>query len=290
MKKEEIEHLLADYASGEISANDKARLEEMFAKDPALKQEADEMEEVWQAINQPNHQPGKDMDNGFYAMLQNEKEQQKGARVVKINLTWLKTAAAVAACLAAFVIGRYTVSPEKITEYKVKTVFVKQPAIAQAIKTEDTRPVFVSRPVENKTALAPKNSEPEEHLTLAPQLRSVFASERMAAVAKLAAKADVTQNDLKMLEMVLNEDPSANVRLMVVNALQPMFAKNDVQQLFINTLGKQDDPLIQSTIVDILVEARSKQAVPQMLVLLDDKNTAPSTQTKIKTGIESFLN
>ena len=40
----------------------------------------------------------------------------------------------------------------------------------------------------------------------------------------------------------------------------------------------------------MLVTAKSKQAIPQMITLLDNKNTDAMVQNKIKDGIETFLN
>jgi hypothetical protein len=48
--------------------------------------------------------------------------------------------------------------------------------------------------------------------------------------------------------------------------------------------------MVQSAILDLLIDARSKQAIPQMIALLDDKNTDVMVQNKIRGGIESFLN
>src|ERR1700761_4376177 len=114
MKREEIEHLLVDYANGEISPENRQYLEELFLSDPELEREANEMLALSQSLNKVEEQTktGAGMDDNFYAMLQNAKtDTQHSAKVIQLNVAWLKTAAAVAACIIAFVIGRYTVSP-----------------------------------------------------------------------------------------------------------------------------------------------------------------------------------
>jgi len=276
MKREEIEQLLAEYTNGEISPGNRQYLEKLFEQDAKLKREADKMAAAWQSLKdlEDGEQPGAEMDKQFYAMLQNVKADGPiDARIIQISTSHIKTAAAIAACLAMFVIGRYTAAPVEVVKYK--TVVVKQPVInAPEIKPE---PVFAVRHHTN-------NSE------LARQLRSVFASERIDAVVKLSAQKDLNESSLKLLELALKEDPNPNVRLTVINSLRPFVNKQNVQQVLISGLNHQHDLLVQSSLVNLLVEAKSKQAIPQMITLLADTNTNVMVQNKIKGGIESFLN
>ena len=286
MKREEIEQLLADYASGEISLADKKYLKELFKQDAKLKEEADELTAVWQSLNkiEGGERPGTGMDEKFYAMLQNAKaDQQPAGRVIQLNVSLLRTTATIAACIAMFVIGRFTVSPIKMVKYK--TVFVKQPVNRQPINAPETLPAKTPRVVRQ---LEKENTD--ENSPLGRQLRSVYASERIDAVMKIAGKSNLNTADLKMLEMALSEDPNPNVRLMVVNSLRPLLSRQNVQEVLINALDRQGDVMVQTSIVDMLVTAKSKQAIPQMITLLDNKNTDAMVQNKIKDGIETFLN
>jgi hypothetical protein len=290
MKREEIEQLLADYASGEISAADMQRLEACFRNDPALKKTADELLIVWQTLgNQAESQPmSDDADKAFYDLLATEKSavQPKG-RVIQIRTTWLKTAAAVAACVLAFLIGRYTVNNVSPT-IQYKTVYVKVPAqvVQPAARVAAATPVLATQPAKHQNKINPVEVV---STALTQQLRWVYASERMAAVTKLADSTKINAANLDMLALALREDPNPNVRLTIINALRPISARPMVQKVLIAALNKQDDSMIQSSIVDLLINVRSKQALPQMIALLDDKKTDVMVQNKIKGGIESFL-
>lgn len=295
MKREEIEQLLADYVSGEISVQNRQQLQELFIQNSELKREADEMFEAWKMMDNmsENDEPGNDMDDQFYAMLQRAKaDQRTGSRVIAFNKTWLQAAAAILVCITAFGIGRFTASPVTIPVFKYKTVYVKQPvnvqqpaavqAQARVIAQAKPRVSVPVNPVTEKIAV--NDSE------LAQQLRSVYTSERIGAVMKITGKGKLTGADLQVLAMALREDPSANVRLAILDALRPLAVRPDVQTVLISAMTNQDDQLVQASIVDMLVDNKSKQAIPQMIVLLDSKNTNPLTQNKIKAGIESFLN
>ena len=288
MKREEIEQLLADYASGEISAADKQYLEELFKQDAKLKEEADELTAVWQSLNdiEEGERPGTGMDEQFYAMLQNAKaDQQPAGPIIQLNVSWLKTAAAIAACIAMFVIGSFTVAPIEIVKYK--TVLVKQRVINEPQTTQPRFLPVAEHTIKNKAQV---KGVGKDNSPLAQQLRSVYASERIEAVGKLSSQKNLNDSDLKLLRLALQEDPNTNVRLMVINSLRPLVNMPNVQQVLISGLNHQDDLLVQSSLVDLLVEAKSKLAIPQMLSLLDNKNTDVMVQNKIKGGIESFLN
>jgi hypothetical protein len=290
MKREEIERLLAEYASDEISPADMQLLEECFKQQPELKKEANQMHAVWQMMGDPaESKPMSDeTDKAFYTMLQSAKAQIKAkpGRVIRIHTGWLKAAGAIAACLLAFVIGRFTVNtPPAIIQYK--TVYVKQPVPVQQPILQPTRTTASGIAAVAKPGIKPKADRVNP--ALVQQLRSVYASERMTAVMKLADSTKLNTANLDLLALALNEDPNPNVRLTIINALRPISARPKVQQVLISALGKQDDTIIQSSIVDLLINAKSKQAIPEMIVLLDDKNTDAMVQNKIKGGIESLL-
>jgi len=292
MKREEIEQLLADYASGEISAMDMQRLEVCFANDPTLKKEAGELLTIWQAlgIEAENQSVDQAPDQAFYALIATEKAtlQPKG-RVIQISAVWLKSAAAIAACALAFVIGRFTAPFDTAPLVQYKTVYVKQPVQVQpqiATSAPTVSPSVAKAPLQGQT----KTSVTEVvNPLLVQQIRSVFASERMAAVSKLADSTQINTANLNMLAIALREDPNPSVRLSIVNALRPISARPKIQQVLIAAMNRQDNCMIQSQIVDLLINARSKQAIPQMMALLDDKHTDSMVQNKIKGGIESFL-
>jgi HEAT repeat protein len=135
-----------------------------------------------------------------------------------------------------------------------------------------------------------KKATGEDNSMLAQQLRSVYASDRIDAVMKLTTRPNLSDADLKMLQLALREDPNPNVRLTILNTLRPLAKQKNVQEVLISSLNQQGDVLVQSSIIDMLVDAKSKQAIPQMIALLDDKDTDVMVQNKIKGGIESFLN
>lgn len=280
MKREEIEQLLAEYVKGEISVENKRILENQFTNDPALKQQADEMLALWQMMD--NTVVDENNDAQFYNMLQTEKQNARTTNIISLNKAWFYATAA-AACIIIFFAGRFTTSPVEVIKYK--TLIVKQQVPSQVQTIAQT-----AQPVISKTLKPSKlKNEVEEPSALAQQLRSVYASERIDAITKITTQQTLSKSDLELLKMALREDPNTNVRLMILNTLKPLSTNKNVQDILISALNHQDNTLVQTSIVDLLVAVKSKQALPQMIVLLDDKNTDFMVQNKIKAGIESYL-
>ncbi len=284
MKREEIEQLLAEYVSGKISAKNRQVLEKLLANDPALKQEADDMLALWQMMD--NTFIDENHDEQFYDMLQASKENNECVKIVKLKpaATWFYAAAA--ACIVMFFIGKLTTTSTEIIKYKTRIVRqqielpVQQPIAPIASVAKEK----ISAPISLKTETKVEESE------LAHQLRSVYVSERIDAIAKLSAKKNLSKSELKLLELALNEDPNPNVRLMVINSMRSLININGAEEVLISGLNRQNNLIVQSLLVDVLVENKSKEAIPQMLALLDNKNTDVIVQNKIRGGIESFIN
>ncbi|MES2061644.1 MAG: HEAT repeat domain-containing protein [Bacteroidota bacterium] len=283
MEREEIEELVAEYISGDMPPARKKQLLQLFESDPVLKREAEEMLVAWQLLDGAKTAVDSQADAQFYVMLNNEKTNNGNPKIIKLN--WLiNIAASIILAVIAFVLGRQT-TPVK-TSFVTKTIVVKQPAPAAQIITKT---VYV-KPDARPSPKAARKPVPEMNDKAQQSAWSVYPSERLAAIMKIAQKPQLNTADLDQLTLVLKEDPSPNVRLATIDLLRPMAGQKNVQAVLISALNDQGDGAVQASIVDILLDNRLKQAIPQMVNLLQNKNTTAMVQDKIKTGIESFLN
>lgn len=283
MEREEIEELIAEYISGDMLPGRKKQLLQLFESDPALKQETEEMLAAWQSLDGATKAVDSSADAQFYLMLNNEKTKSRNPKIIRLN--WLvNIAATIILVVIAFVLGRQT-TPVK-TSFVTKTIVVKQPAPAAQVITKT---VYV-KPDATPPQKAARKTAPEVNDKPQQALWSVYPSERLALIMKIAQKPQLNTADLDQLTLVLKEDPSPNVRLATIDLLRPMAGQKNVQTVLISALNDQGDGAVQASIVDILLDNRLKQAIPQMVNLLQNKNTTAMVQDKIKTGIESFLN
>jgi len=287
MERAEIEQLLAEYATGEVSDEKKLRLSEMFLKDPFLKEEANTVAFAWEALNHETSQHATEkMDKQFYTMLQDVKAKNKlkPMPIIALKRSWLKLAIASAACIVGFIVGRSSIKP--IETIRFKTVYVK-PSTTYAVGDKQPTQVLM-KPVSKRP---PKSrSVSQYHPEFDRKIRSLYASERITAVLSITEKSNLSAEDLQLLELALKEDPSSSVRLAVIDGVRPLIAQTKVQGVLISAINSQTDTWIQESIVDLLLEHKSKEAIPYLLTLLENKTTTSLVQHKIKEGIETFLN
>jgi hypothetical protein len=80
----------------------------------------------------------------------------------------------------------------------------------------------------------------------------------------------VEQSDTQVLSALLhavNHDPNVNVRLAAVDALRKFAGNPEVSHTLDQTLVKQDSPLVQIALIDLIVDVRDKGATPSLQAL-----------------------
>jgi hypothetical protein len=80
----------------------------------------------------------------------------------------------------------------------------------------------------------------------------------------------VEQSDTQVLSALLhavNHDPNVNVRLAAVDALRKFAGSPEVRNTLDQVLSKQDSPLVQIALIDLIVDVRDKAAAPSLQAL-----------------------
>ena len=98
-------------------------------------------------------------------------------------------------------------------------------------------------------------------------LEQQSASERLRGV-DYAYRVD--QSDTQVLSALLhavNHDPNVNVRLAAVDALRKFAGSPAVKGTLDQSLVKQDSPLVQIALIDLIVDVRDKAAAPSLQAL-----------------------
>ena len=119
-------------------------------------------------------------------------------------------------------------------------------------------------------------------------LENPSASERLRAV----SYTDDFQNvDVKVIEALLttlNSDPNINVRLMTIEALTKLANNPMVREGLVQSIVKQDSPLVQSAMADAMVKLQEKRAVKNFQQLLKQNNLNELVKTKIEQTIKKL--
>lgn len=90
---------------------------------------------------------------------------------------------------------------------------------------------------------------------------------------------------LSALLQAVDTDPNVNVRLSAIDALR-QFKTPVARRGLIESLGKQESPMVQVAIIDALAELKERKAAPAMRALL----TEPEVDVNVRKRVESVLN
>lgn len=110
-------------------------------------------------------------------------------------------------------------------------------------------------------------------------------SERIQAVG-LATGIDEADDQLLMILIhTMNNDPNVNVRLASIDALNNYADQHGVRGAFVQALAVQDNPFVQLSLIDSLVELNERSAAGEMEKLLLVESTEPEVRERILEGI-----
>lgn len=115
------------------------------------------------------------------------------------------------------------------------------------------------------------------------------ASERISAV-KLSDRVPENTAALdgeitEILIYTMNNDENINVREAASEALFRFRSEPRIRTALVNSLSKQQDPLMQITLINMLVELKEKSAINEMQKLLMDTDTRDVVKTRLEVGI-----
>jgi hypothetical protein len=120
-------------------------------------------------------------------------------------------------------------------------------------------------------------------------LNQPSASARLQGLAMTARLADPGPALLRTLLEALDNDPSVNVRLSVVDALYLFADREDVRAAITASLVRQKSPLVQIALIDLMVSLREKRAATAMRKLLNDSQVVPEVRQRAQSGISQVL-
>lgn len=120
----------------------------------------------------------------------------------------------------------------------------------------------------------------DSHLTASERISAVRLSNRFP---EQPAKLDSEITDI--LIYTLNNDENVNVREAAAEALFRFHNEPKIRKALVNALSRQTNPLMQITLINMLVELKETSAINEMQKLLMDLETRDLVKTRLETGI-----
>ncbi|WP_266203857.1 HEAT repeat domain-containing protein [Pontibacter kalidii] len=115
------------------------------------------------------------------------------------------------------------------------------------------------------------------------------ASDRIRVVSQDLSTVSEDDEVIRLLISTMNSDPNVNVRLAASQALYRFKENEQVRTALIRSLPTQTDPLMQLTLIDMLVELKEQKAVEQLQILTQKENLLPIVKNKAEEGIGILL-
>ncbi len=273
MKCRNIKELLVDYLDGKLSTELKEEIEKHLENCESCLDDANQLKNLMGDIYDVEDViPEDSLRDNFYTMLEREKRKLHRLKHQKryyhsrsfgeiwTNSPLLQIAAGFALIITGALIGMN---------------------LNLRFSTSDLRDSEI-------TALRNDMLEMKQ-LVMFTLLQQGSASERIKAVSYVNEISQPNDKIIQALVKTLNNDKNANVRLAAANALF-QFANNEVvRDSLIEALGTQSDPLIQITLINIMVELEEERSVDYLRKIINSTETLDEVKHNAEKGLIVLL-
>lgn len=120
-------------------------------------------------------------------------------------------------------------------------------------------------------------------------LEKESATDRLKAVSLSEEIQGPSRKVTDALFKTLNSDPSVNVRLASLEALQSYSKSPMVREGLVRAIAQQDSPLLQVALADVMVKLQEKSSVKELKKIMDQKETPTEVKQRIKESINVLI-
>jgi len=253
MENKAIQDLIAKYNEGLADPSEVQLLEQLIEAGKVHLTQLTDLNHLHnQVVQLENAQPDLSIDDPFYQMLAAEKQTSKSAPVIPL---YQRMAIAAGLLVCGFMIGYLLQSDSGEKEVNQLTEQV---------------------------------SELKEMMMLS-LFEKESATQRLKAVSLTSEMDQVSDKVTDALFTTLNSDENVNVRLAALDALKPFVKSSKVRSGLIASISKQESPLVQVALADLMVNIQEKKSVEALKQLLEKENTPKEVKSKISESIEVLI-
>jgi hypothetical protein len=259
MTPDEYRLSIPQYLAGQLPQAERHLFEEQLAASPELRVETEELRALWEGLALlPEEQPSPAMRARFYQKL-NALDRPYGLPAVK-RFGWnLGPLLQLALGLLIFAVGIY-VGRLRFDDRKDAGEIAQMTAQVQNLR----------------------------EMVALSLLERQSATSRLEGVSWSSRVARPNEQLLSALLSALNRDSNVNVRLSSLDALE-RFAKNpEVSQALVDSIRRQDSPLVQIALIDSLVQIRNRAAATEFEKLTTDADVNPAVRQRARWGLQKL--
>jgi len=260
MDDNKMKELMIDYIDGRLDGELKLFVEKHITKTEENRKEFESLKETVELLESDRElEPDSSLKLDFLNELEktidslDEAVEKKETKVIGLHLRNYWQVAAAVALIAVGVIGGVWYTKNDQNEEQM---------LALQQEMETTKKMVMM-------ALDNQNS----------------ASERMMGVNASYQMNKADDEIVKALINTMNEDDNVNVRLAAINALAKFSDEEKIREALITSLENQEDPLIQITLINLMVEMKEKGAIDELKEIIDDSTAIESVKDEAHMAV-----
>jgi hypothetical protein len=114
-------------------------------------------------------------------------------------------------------------------------------------------------------------------------------TERLKAVNLTQQMEEASQKVTTALLQTLNHDENVNVRLAALEALKPYVSDGSVRKSLIESISRQESPLVQVALAELMVALQEKASVRELERIVASEKTPAEVKKRIRETIEVLI-
>lgn len=246
------EALAAALQAGELEAGQVAEITDFDARLNAL----------------PLPEPSPALRTNFYQMLAHEKQQQRAKAAWRNGLQDF-----YARVLQVMPLGKLAYSLAILALGAGLGFWYQQ---SQSQETE-------------KLAVLSAEMQQLKKMMMLTLLEQPSATDRLKAVNLTTDMASADNRVILALLQTLNNDSNVNVRLAAIEALYQHASNPVAREGLVQSIGRQDSPLVQLALADIMLAMQEKESVKPLKQLLQKENLNEAVKAKVEKTIQVLI-
>jgi len=260
MEKEKLEGLIIDYIDGRLSDGERQWVEQELMQNGESRKLYDELKEVIQVMEKSEPlEASPKLRTAFEKMLRDEVASSTKTRTILFRPAFYRVAAAVALMVISGAIGFW-------------------------ISRNNERDARLAE-MEKQMEITRRQLADTKQMMLAMLGNDQSASQRIKGVNVAMGVTNADDEIVGALLTTMQTDPNTNVRLAALEALSKFRADPNVRKGLIDALLKQSDPMVQISLIQMLVEMKEKEVVKDLQNIVDDEGTMQAVKDEAYSGI-----
>jgi hypothetical protein len=120
-------------------------------------------------------------------------------------------------------------------------------------------------------------------------LHQSSATQRIRTINQIKTCGSIDEGMVAILLNMLGDDPNVNVRLVALETLATETDRVTVRQGLVQSLGRQESPLVQMALTDVLVSLNERTSISQFRGLLERPDLNDAVRARITSGLERLM-